>query len=123
MSNRAYDDLSQVTQSVDFAYDEVDRRFGVAHLHDETRDPVEMACECQRQLWAWAWNDACKNWDGFQCRCAVLAWVFHEPLRAYSMTEMAGRIGKKKQSLGRWVEDFKAQFPDIAKHLQHIKHE
>ncbi len=117
----AYDEQSHITQTVDFAYDEIDRRFGVAHLHHES--PIEIAGEGMRALMSWAWQDACKNWDGFQCRCSVLAWIFHPPLRELSMTEMAGRIGKKKQSLGRWVEDFKKQFPQVASKLQHIKHE
>lgn len=82
---------------------------------------VEMALELQRRIWAWVYQPPCENIDGFRCRCIVACWIFVPQLRDYTMTQMAKRFAKKKQSLGRWVADFKTEFPEVAKHLQHIK--
>ena len=115
----ALDDLSKVTATVDFAYDEIDRRvFGVETSAEEA---IEESLECQRRIWQWVYQPPNKDMDGFVCRSIVACWVFVPPLRAYSMTDIAGRFGKKKQSIGRWVADFKKEFPAVAAHLQHIK--
>jgi len=121
-SERKFDDLSQVTQTVEFAYNEIDSRvFGVDAEQDKTtiETALDMAIECQRQVWAWVYQPPLKDVDGFLCRATVACWVFVPHLRAYTMTEMAGRLGKKKQSLERWMADFKKQFPAVTAHLQH----
>jgi hypothetical protein len=127
-NHTAYDDLSQVTQTVDFSYEEIDRRFGVAHLHEEQLEKlseadVEKVCEMHRRIWDWVGQDCFKNLDGFNDRSIIAAWVFCSSLKweTKSMTDLAGRFGKKKQSLGRWVDDFKKQFPEVANHMQHVR--
>lgn len=118
MENPAFDDLSQVTQTVDFAYDEIDRRvFGKSN---DVPDAVEMTLECQRRVWHWVYQPPMKDMDGFFIRSILCCWIFVPQLRSYSMTEISGRFGKKKQSLERWMSDFKREFPEITKHLQHV---
>ena len=125
----AFDDLSQITQTVDFAYADVDRDvFGVTEQENplERCEPrsAEMTCECMRKLMQWVHQDECKDLDGLACRCIVLIWVFI-PIMAhtYTMTAIAARYGKKKQSIERWTRDFKKEFPDIARHHPHLKHD
>lgn len=124
----AYDDLSQVTQTVDFAYAEVDEHvFGVATseptLPQLMAEATELTCECQRRVWMWVYQDGAKDLDGFLCRCIIATWVFVPTLaHAYSMTGIASRFGKKKQSIERWTKDFKREFPTIAAHHPHLKH-
>ncbi len=85
--------------------------------------PTEAACECQRQIWAWVYSPPCEDMDGFTCRSIIACWVFVPQLREYTMTQIAQRFGKKKQSLGRWVADFKVQFKEVANHCQHMHHD
>lgn len=76
--------------------------------------------EAIRRIAEWMWQ-GCANLDGFAVRAAVVCWIFHQPLRPYSMTRMAGRLGKKKQSLGRWVDSFKREFPAVTDHITHLR--
>lgn len=119
MSKNKYDDAGAVTLVSDFSYDQVDRDLGYA---PQERD-LEDACECQRRVWGWVYQPPCADLDGFMCRCIVACWVFVPQLRAETMTYIAGRFGKKKQSLGRWVTEFKIAFPEVSKHLQHLRHD
>jgi len=108
-----------ITQVVEFAYAEVE-----AHLDgDKTPEAaLEAAMELERRLNEWTYQAPCADVDGFLCRSIVRAWIFVPMLRSYTMTEIAGRFGKKKQSLGRWVDQFKRDFPEI-KHLKHMRME
>ena len=83
-------------------------------------DAMEAACVGFTRLMEWLWQDGMKNSEGLQIRAAILCWVFLSQLRPLTMTQMAAGFGKKKQSLGRWVDDYKRQpdFPRIA----HMKH-
>jgi hypothetical protein len=119
MSENKYDDGGSVTLVSDFSYDQIDRDLGFAPAERDLDD----ACECQRRIWAWVYQPPCKDLDGFNCRCIVASWIFVPQLRSESMTYIAGRFGKKKQSLGRWVSDFKTAFPEVSKHLQHLRHD
>lgn len=114
-----YDDAGQVTLVSDFSYDEIDERLGYA---PSERD-IEDALECQRRVWRWVYQPPCVDLDGFMCRCIVACWIFVPQLRSQTMTYVAGRFGKKKQSIGRWVDDFKTEFPEVSKHLQHLRHD
>jgi len=119
---RAWDDNSSATLTVDFDYDQIDRNL---HPHDPdtcSERAIDAASSVLQRAFAWVWQGDCANLDGLVCRAAVVCWIFVPQLRPYTMTEMAGRLGKKKQSLERWVSDFKVRFPEI-KNLQHMKHE
>lgn len=119
MSENKYDDRGAVTLVSDFSYDQVDRDLGFAPPERDLDD----ACECQRRVWRWVYQPPNVDLDGFMCRCIVACWVFVPQLRAETMTYIAGRFGKKKQSIGRWVADFKLQFPEVANHIQHLRHD
>lgn len=99
----------------------VDFPFGEVEASIEEPDQFAYALEVQRRVWSWIYQPPATDLDGFFCRACVCAWVFVPELRSYSETKMAGRMGKKKQSLGRWVVDFKKQFPDLTKHLKHLR--
>jgi len=114
----AYDENSLKTLTTDFPFHELD-----CEALDAKEEAMEMACEAAHRVWEWIYQPACKDLDGFTCRCIVACWVFVPMLRGYSMTDIASRFGKHKQSLGRWVDDFKLQFPEVAKHLAHLRHE
>lgn len=118
MNENQYDDNGGVTLTCDFAYDQVESALG---FEPAERD-IEDALECQRRVWRWVYQPPCTDLDGFTCRCIVACWIFVPQLRAETMTHIAGRFGKKKQSLGRWVVNFQKTFPEISKHLQHQKH-
>ena len=114
-----FDDLSNVTLTVDFDWASVDE----CDVSMTEGNPMEVALEAQRRIWAWVYQPPCEDLDGFLCRCIVASWIFVPQLREETMVHVAGRFGKKKQSLGRWVADFKKVFPEISKHLQHLRHE
>jgi len=113
-----FNDDGGITLTSDFAYDELDAALG----YEPTELDIEGALECMRRVWRWVYQTPCTDLDGFMCRCIVACWVFVPELRAETMTHIAGRFGKKKQSLGRWVVNFQKTFPEITKHLQHQKH-
>ena len=122
MSNQ-FDDSGSVTLTSEFSYDAVDQSLGFT---PQERD-VDDACECQRRVWQWVYQppgqDPLKDLDGFVCRCIVANWIFVPALRSQTMTYVAGRFGKKKQSIGRWVDSFKFSFPEVSKHLQHLRYD
>lgn len=112
-----YEDDGSQTLAVDFSYPELEQ---LNHRYEF--DPIDMACQCQRKVWEWVWQGDCRDKEGFFVRAAIACWIFVPALRDYTLTTMAGRVGKKKQSLGRWIEDFKKTFPELC-HIQHIKHD
>ena len=109
--------------SCGFDYDEIDRNvFHVAPQEDNelfSAEEIDAACAVISRVVEWLWQDGMKNCDGLQNRAVVLCWVFLSQLRTLTMTEMANGFGKKKQSLGRAVDDFKRAFPKIR--IAHMK--
>lgn len=106
--------VSERAVSVDFDWSAVEQE--PAHGAD-----VEQACEVVRRVFQWVYQPPCNDPDGFVCRAIFACWVFVPQLRGYSMTEIAGRFGKKKQSIGRFVPSFSQTFPEVAAHLQHLR--
>jgi hypothetical protein len=43
----------------------------------------------------------------------VQNWFLIKELQPLSLTQLARMYGKDKQSLGRWVDDFKRRFPGL----------
>ncbi len=103
--------------SVEFDYEAIDRSV----FHVETQDAslefsaIEMdaACKVFTHLVEWIWQDGMKNVQGLQIRASIVCWIFLTQLRPLTLTQMAAGFGKDKQSLGRWVDDFKLSFPRI----------
>ena len=106
--------------SIDFDYESVFRNLD--QIQSQDPDHSE-AAEAIRKLMAWIWQAPLGNPEGLLCRTTIVCWIFLPMLRGYTMTEMAGRIGKKKQSLGRWAAHFKQTFPEVAQHIQHLRNE
>jgi hypothetical protein len=107
-----------------FDYDAVDQAvFGFAGDEEQnelTQEQVNGAVLMLRLLLNWVWQDGMKNPDGLQLRSMVICWVFLKELRPMQLSELARGFGKKKQSLGRWVDDFKRRFPNIrTPHMRH----
>jgi len=50
-------------------------------------------------------------------RATILCWVFLEHLRPLTLTDLARASGKKKQSIGRWVDEFKRASEFISVYL------
>ena len=117
---KGYSGMSQYHEPAeDFPYAQVDRDLGWSPNDDE----FDLTLEAQRRIWLWVWQGDNRDMEGWSCRCAIMCWVFCDQLRSNSLSKMAKRIGKKKQSLGRWVEDFKREFPLVAKQIKHLNHE
>lgn len=68
--------------------------------------------EAFRRLMTWVWQDGMRNPEGVKIRAIICCWVFLKHVRPCTLTELAARYGMKKQSLGRWVDQFKLDFPD-----------
>ena len=120
---KTYDDHGAVTLACDFPFSQVDEPEPqlIAVPGRPSSIAIEMACECQRQIWEWIYQPPCEDIDGFVCRCIIATWIFNPHLHSYSEAEIARRFGKKKQSLDRWSQDFKRTFPYL-KTLQHFRH-
>ena len=118
--DQGYDEAG-ITLTCDFDWHQVEQDLDGDNSRLANSDAIDAICECQQRIWEWVYHAPCRDLDGFMCRAIIATWVFYSPMRAYSMTEIAGRFGKKKQSLGRWVVDFKIQFPEIVKHLAHLR--
>lgn len=116
-SSAAHDEDSSLTAFCPPDYDAIDRNvFHVTPAEDECSLSVaelDAAGKGMLALIEWLWSDGCKNSDGLQNRAVVLCSVFVPTLRGLTMTEMARGFGKKKQSIGRAVDSFKARFPHI----------
>jgi hypothetical protein len=103
--------------TADFDYDEIDRGcFGVdpaEEVGNFTPEELDAACKVFGRLVEWIWQTGKANPDGITIRAIIVCWIFTSELRSLTLTEMARGFGKKKQSLGRWVDDFKRSFPEI----------
>lgn len=53
------------------------------------------------------------NTDGIAIRTIVQNWFLIKELQPLTLTQLARMYGKDKQSLGRWVDDFKRRFPGL----------
>ena len=61
----------------------------------------------------WLCQTVPKNQNGMEIRATILCWIFLPHLRNLSLTQVAAMIGRDKQSIGRWVDDFKRVFPGV----------
>lgn len=105
----------------DFDYDAIERDFksDLQQFRDEaeegqySEEDVDRALVVVTRLLKWIWQGGMKNADGLQIRAMIICWVFLKELRPIELTQLAGAFGKDKQSLGRWVDNFKEFFPRI----------
>jgi len=62
-----------------------------------------------------------KDPRGLLIRSAAVCWIFCDELHPLTLTQMAQQFDLDKQSLGRWLESFKQEFPHIR--TCHMAHE
>jgi hypothetical protein len=74
---------------------------------------VDAASKLFQMFMRWNWQDGKKNPEGLQIRSMISCWLFIPELRALTETELAIGFGKKKQSIERWVDEWKQDFPRI----------
>ena len=116
---KGFEDDGTQTLTCEFNYAELDP------AEPDQNDAIYLACEECRRVFEWMWQPqptGFPNRDGLFVRSIIVAWVFVPQLRSYSMTHMASAFGLKKQSLGRWTDDFKRTFPELKK-LQHFRNQ
>ncbi len=119
-----FDDGGGRVETVDFDYDEIERQVfnhdPEAECDQLSAEEMELALKMFRRLLTWIFQNGMKNPEGLQIRSIVACWVMLEVLHPLSLTEIARGFGKDKQSLGRWVDEWKKEFPQIRN--PHIKH-
>lgn len=82
----------------------------IADVRDAER---EKALRMFIRLKSWDFKNGMKDPIGLMERAAVSSWAVVPLLRPLTLTRFALCLGLKKQSLGRWVDDFKLRFPEI----------
>ena len=85
-----------------------------------SEEEIDRALTVLRVLLQWCWQDGMRNPQGLQIRASIMCWVFLKELRAMNLTELSTRFGQHKQSVARWVQQFKRAFPYIrSPHMHH----
>lgn len=114
---KAHGEDGRIVPSEEFDYSTVEQNlFGQSAEGDETElteQDVDRALTVLRMLLQWIWQNGMKNPDGVKIRAIIVCWIFLKELRPMSLTQMARGFDLKKQSLGRWVDQFKKDLPRI----------
>lgn len=112
-----HDDHGGLVPTVDFDFAKVDSNLsGIepeSDLAEISPEQIEAAVKALRVMLQWVWQSGMKNSDGVKIRAIIVCWIFLKELRSLSLTDMANGYGLEKQSLGRWVDDFKKKFPGL----------
>lgn len=113
----AFDDDGELIGKEEFDFDQVDENLtgdcpapGLEHI---TRREMIIALKMFEMLVRWMFQNGFSNLNGLQIRAVIVCWIFLPNLHGFSMTRLAEGMGKDKQSLGRWHDDFKKKFPFI----------
>jgi hypothetical protein len=113
----AHEDDGRPTPATDIDYNAVDQNlFGETDewdLKEITPKEADAAIRLMRALLAWIFQNGMKNTDGITLRAILICWIFLKELRPLQLSELARGFGKDKQSLGRWHDQFKVDFPFI----------
>ena len=117
--NPSYEEDGRPVPAVEFDYDQFDSGlFEKTDMAQFTPEDVDRAIAALRVLLSWVWQNGMKNSDGLKIRAIIICWVFLQELRPMKETEVARGFGLKKQSLGRWVTEFKKAFPIRLPHMR-----
>lgn len=95
--------------AADFDYDAVDK----ASSESTNQHDIDAAVKVFERLLLWIFQDGMNNPDGVKIRAMICCWIFLKVLRPQNLTQFAKGYGMYKQSLGRWVDDFKVKFPEV----------
>jgi len=111
----AHSDDGSLTAAVEFDYELIERNlFPAAEMFESSSQVcIDGAAVLFQRLVRWVWQDGKKNAEGVKIRAMVVCWIFIPELRSLTETDLAIGFGKKKQSIGRWVEQWKKDFPNI----------
>lgn len=106
-----------LAETVDFDYDAIDARMGnaltpnQAAVHPNSRNQESIVV--LQEVLDWICQKVPKNQNGIEIRATIASWIFLPHLRTLNLTEVSALVGRDKQSLGRWVDDFKKTFPGV----------
>lgn len=126
MNALAFDDAGAKILTTEFPFDELDAAAADGDPSPFAVSPPAAVLEYRQKIFRegaeWIWQDGMKNPDGVKIRAMIFCWVFLKHLRPMSETELATGYGLDKQSIGRWVEQFKKAFPEIRLvHMRGVK--
>lgn len=117
MQQPAHGEDGRLVSSEDFDYSAVDKNLFGEDLGEElshfSQEEVDRALAVLDTLLRWIWRSGMKNTDGVKIRAIILCWIFLKELRPMTLTQVATGFHLKKQSLGRWVDRFKKDFPEV----------
>lgn len=101
-------------------WDQIERNvFGYQCPDEAEGENREKAIQTIIRLKSWDFQNGMKDPHGLMIRSAVSAWAVVPLLEPLNLTQLAEGLGLKKQSLGRWVDQFKRDFPNIRnKHMR-----
>ena|SRR5688572_18371057 len=112
----AHEEDGHITGVTEFPYEEIDRRVFQCDpendLSNVSQRELDASVRAFIRLVEWMYQTGMKNPDGLKIRAIIVCWVFLKWIRCESLTVMARGYGLKKQSLGRWVDEFKRKFPE-----------
>ncbi len=113
----ALDDSGRPVPVQGFDFDLIDRNLfnakDVKELKTLTAEEMDRTIQALATLLRWIFQDGMKNSDGLKIRSIICCWIFLRELRSLTLQEMASGFGMDKQSLGRWHDVFKLDFPHI----------
>ena len=108
-----------LTGVTEFPYDEVDRNLSGAKEIEHLNASDEKAIRAVQKVVSWIFQSGKQNDEGYKVRATIAAWRALPQYHHYTETEMAALLGKYKQSVGRWVTDWKKTFPsDRSPHMK-----
>ncbi len=103
-----HDDAGEIVASEDFPYHLID-----GEEEQPTAQDLAAAAMAMQKVMEWVWQGGPRNHNGFEIRSVIACWIFLKHLHALNLTQVAAMMNKDKQSLGRWVDDFKKEFPAV----------
>ena len=115
----AHEEDGHITAVTDFDYDAIDRNLfdlspeDLQVLAGMSQKEMDNAFKMFDTLLRWVWQNGMRNPEGMNIRTIIACWLFIRELRPLTETDLARIFGKDKQSLGRWVVQFKEAFPFI----------
>ncbi len=116
-SQIAYGEDSHLTPYQEFDYEAVDQSFSKDvsefDISKFSQDDIDRTLVVMEVLLKWVAQSGMKRPEGVQHRAVIMCWVFLKMMRPLQLTQLATGYGIHKQSLGRWVDDFKRHFPRI----------
>lgn len=106
----AFNSERRIEPTQDFPFEEIyEREEGPPRREVSS---LENALPTRLLEWQWADSYSPKKLQGLELRAAVVCWVTLPVLRNIGLTDLTAGLGKNhKQSLGRYVDDFKRHFP------------